>query len=106
MELQASKYLRDTLKITLNEVYIEKDEEKQRILQIEQHVEEVFKSIPDSTKEGEHLQTEENIGIISHEMENYKSHITDLITLLKPSTPPEVRSQREKEVVGNIDDMA
>jgi hypothetical protein len=63
------------------------------------HIEEVFKSIPDNAQEGEHLQTEENIGRITQAMENYKSHITDLMALLKPSTPPEVRSQREQEVV-------
>ena len=39
-------------------------------------------------------------------MENYKSHITNLMTLLNPSTPREIRSQREKEVAGHMENMA
>jgi hypothetical protein len=70
------------------------------------HIEEVFKSILDNTQEGAHLQTEEKIGKIVQAMEDYKSHITDLMTLLNPSTPPKVNSQREEEVAGNMENMA
>jgi plasmid maintenance system antidote protein VapI len=39
-------------------------------------------------------------------MENYKSHITELMALLKPRTPLEVRSQREQEVTGHKENIA
>jgi hypothetical protein len=53
----------------------------------------VFKTIPDSAEEG-NIPTKEKIEKIAQTMENYKSHITELMELLQPSTPPEVRSQR------------
>jgi hypothetical protein len=34
-------------------------------------------------------------------MENYRSHITELMELLAPSTPPKVRTQREQEVTSH-----
>jgi hypothetical protein len=57
----------------------------------------VFKTIPDKCKKG-NIPTEEKIEKIVQTMENYRSHITELMELLQPSTPPEVRSQREQEV--------
>jgi hypothetical protein len=38
---------------------------------------------------------------IAQTMEDYKSHIKDLMALLQPSTPPEVIMQREQEVTGH-----
>jgi hypothetical protein len=105
-ELQTTKDIKDTLKITLNEVQVEKDQEKKHIGQIEECIEEVFKSIPDNTQEGAHLQTEEKIGKIAQAMENYKSHITGLDGTIEPKHTPEVSSQREKEVAGNMENMA
>jgi hypothetical protein len=43
------------LKYKLKEVQIEKDEGKKNIGHIEQRVEEVFNSIPDSAQEGAYL---------------------------------------------------
>jgi plasmid maintenance system antidote protein VapI len=39
-------------------------------------------------------------------MENYRSHITELMALLQPSTPPEVRSQRVQEVTYHKENIA
>jgi hypothetical protein len=57
----------------------------------------VFKTILNNVQEG-NVPTEGKIEKIPQTMENYKSHITKLMTLLQPSTPPEVRSQRVQEV--------
>jgi 6-pyruvoyl-tetrahydropterin synthase len=94
------------LKINFNEVQVEKDKENKWILQIEECIEEVFKSILDNTQEGVHLKTEEKIGNIVQAMENYKSYIIDLLALLNPSTPPEVHLQREKEVSRHMENIA
>jgi hypothetical protein len=50
-------------------------------------LEEVFKTIPDDTKEG-NIPTKEKIEKIVQDMKTYRSHITELTKLLeKPSTP-------------------
>jgi len=36
-----------------------------------------------------------------HAIEAYRSHITELMELLSPSMPPEVRTQREKKVTSH-----
>jgi hypothetical protein len=68
-------------------------------------VEKVFKTIPDSTKEG-NIPTKENIENITHIRDNYRSHIIELMALLQPSTPPEVRSQRMQEVTDHKENIA
>jgi hypothetical protein len=39
-------------------------------------------------------------------METYISHIIELIELLAPRTPPELRTQREQEVTGHMERIA
>jgi hypothetical protein len=46
-------------------------------------------------KKGHTYRLKEKIGNMAQAMEDYKSHITELMELLNPSTPPEVRSQRD-----------
>jgi hypothetical protein len=54
---------------------------------IGQHVEEVLKTIIDSTQEGENSKPKEKIENIRQAMENYRSRIIDFTTLLAPRTP-------------------
>lgn len=71
----------------INQVHFERGEAKQCTGRIDQQVEEVFKTIVDNTQ-GENLPIEENIEKIAQDMENYRSHITELKKLQEPSTPP------------------
>jgi hypothetical protein len=50
-----AKDIRDAMKITIHEIYIEKDEAKQCIGQIEKCIEEVFRSFLDNAQEGTYL---------------------------------------------------
>jgi hypothetical protein len=68
-------------------VQFERDTVKKNISRMEKKVEEVFNMIPGSAEEG-NIPTEENIKKIAQTMEVYKVHITKLISLLQPSTPP------------------
>jgi hypothetical protein len=52
IDLQFIKQVSDPLKIKINQVHVERDEVMQRTGQIEQRVEEVFKTIPNSAKRG------------------------------------------------------
>jgi hypothetical protein len=38
-------------------------------------------------------------------MEAYRAHIAELMDLLVPTTPPEVRTQREKEVTSHMESI-
>jgi hypothetical protein len=81
-------------------VQFKRDTVKQHIERMEQWVEEVFKTIIDSTK-GESIPTDGNIEKITQAMEAYRVHIADLTDLLSPTTLPEVRTQREKNVTSH-----
>jgi hypothetical protein len=70
------------------------------IERIEKQVEEVFKTISDNTQ-GENIPTEGKIEKITQAMEAYRVQIIELTKLLVPTTPPEVRTQREKEATGH-----
>jgi hypothetical protein len=50
-----------------------------------------------TSAQGENIPIEGKIEKIAQAMETYRSHITELTELLPPSTPPEVRTQREQE---------
>jgi hypothetical protein len=55
--LQLANEVKRTLELTIDKVQFERDTVKQNIARIEHKVEEVFKTIPDSTQEGEILPT-------------------------------------------------
>jgi predicted transcriptional regulator len=68
---------------------------KKHTTRMEQEAGEVFKTIPNSMKEG-NIPMEEKIEKTMQDMESYRSHLTELIELLvAPITPLEVRAQRE-----------
>jgi oligoendopeptidase F len=98
MNLETTKEVKEILEISLNQVQLERDEEKQRMEKIEQRLEEVFKTIPDNAQ-AEELSTEEKIQKIVQAMESYRQEITDLEEKVIPSTPPEIKAQREQQVV-------
>jgi hypothetical protein len=103
--LQLAKEVNNTLEITLNQVKFERDETKKCTGRIEKQVEEVFKTISDSAQ-GENIPTEDKIEKITQAMETYRIQITELTELLVPSTPPEVRIQREQEATGHTESIA
>jgi hypothetical protein len=72
---------------------------------LEQRLEEVFQTIPDSALAGE-LNAEEKIKRIAQTMEGYKQEIVELVGKLTPTTPPEVRSEREQQETEQIDSIA
>jgi hypothetical protein len=92
--LQLAKKVSDTLKITINQVQVERDEVKQCTGRIEKWVEEVFKTIPENA-EGGNIPMKEKIEKITQAMENYRSHITELMT------PKTKHSTRRSEQKGN-----
>jgi hypothetical protein len=90
-----AKNVKKTLEMKLRQVQVEREQEKERTGRIKKQMEEVFKTISESTKGG-NIPTKEKIEKITHDMEAYRSHITKLKNLLSsPSTPPELRTQRE-----------
>jgi len=91
--------------MTLEQVKFERDETKQFTLRIEKQVEEEFKTIADSAQ-GENLHTEGKIEKTTQTMEDYRSHITDFMNLLVPTTPPKVRTKREQEAIGHAKNIA
>jgi hypothetical protein len=48
MNLETTKEVKEILEISLNQVQLERDEEKQCMEKLEQRLEEVFKTIPDN----------------------------------------------------------
>jgi len=58
--LQLANEVKRTLELTINQVHFERDKVKQCTRRMEQQVEEVYKTIPDITQEG-NIPTEENI---------------------------------------------
>jgi hypothetical protein len=72
---------------------------------LEQQVEEEFKTISDSVQ-GENVSTEGKIMKIEQLVDTYKAHIAELTNLLVPTTPPKVRTQREKEAIGHTESIA
>jgi predicted nucleic acid-binding Zn-ribbon protein len=83
-----------TLELTINQAQFKIDAINKHTRRMEQHVEEVFKIIPNNVQEG-NIPIEEKIENITHAMEAYKSHIAELTERLAPNTTPEVRKQGE-----------
>jgi hypothetical protein len=98
MNLETTREEKEILEIALKEVQLERDEEKQCTEKLEQRLEEVFQTIPDNAL-AEELSTEEKIQKIAQAMEGYRQEIIDLAEKVIPSTPPEIKAQREQQVV-------
>jgi hypothetical protein len=95
-KLETTKEENEVLEIALKEVQIECEEEKKHVDKLDQILEEVFQMIPDNTLAGE-LNVEEKIKRIAQAMDSYKQEIIELVGKLTPTTPPKVRSEREKQ---------
>jgi hypothetical protein len=63
---------------------------------LEKRLEEVFQTISDSALAGE-INAEEKLKKIAQMMEEYKQEIVELVGKITPTTPPEVRSEREQQ---------
>jgi hypothetical protein len=87
--LEIDKEAKEVLETILTEVWIERDEEKQRADKLEKGLEEFFQMIPYNTLARE-LSAEEKLKRITHMMEGYKHEIVELVGKMTPTTPPEV----------------
>jgi hypothetical protein len=85
----------------LKEVIIQEGQEKnmaqKKVDEMENQIHVVFKAIIDSV-ESEGASSEEKMRNIVHTLQQYKDQIKELEDLTIPTTPPYVRSKREKDV--------
>jgi hypothetical protein len=103
--LEIDKEVKEILEISLNQVHLDKDEDKQCVEKTKQRLEEVFKTIPDNVQ-SEELSTKEKIQKIAQDMENYRQDIIDLEETVIPSIPLDIKEKREQqdmEYVENIE---
>jgi hypothetical protein len=63
---------------------------------LEEILEEVFQTIPESALAGE-INAEEKLQKIVQAMDGYKQEIRELVEKMTPTTPPEVRTEREQQ---------
>jgi predicted nucleic acid-binding Zn-ribbon protein len=90
--------------VTCEKITLEKEEEKQRVDNLEKNLTEVYMSIPNCAQAQE-VTIEEKIQHFAQTMERYKQEIAELTEKLTPSTTPEVREKREKEANVHIESI-
>jgi hypothetical protein len=72
---------------------------------LEQRLEELFQTISDNKLAGE-INAEEKLNKIAQRMEEYKHEIVELVGKLTPTTPPEVKLEREQQEIEKADFLA
>jgi len=93
--LQLAQEDNTSMKEAISQEGKERKIEQQKLDEMEKHINVVFQAILDST-ESEEESSEEKIRKITQTMEKYKEHIKELEEHAIPTTPPELRAQREK----------
>jgi predicted nucleic acid-binding Zn-ribbon protein len=63
---------------------------------LEERLEEVFQTIPESAL-ARKINAEEKLQTIVQEMDEYKQDIRELVQKITPTTPPEFRKKRRKK---------
>jgi hypothetical protein len=92
------------MKESLNHEAQQKERAQQKVEEMETQIHILFQAIPDNTNE-EAVSSEEKLRRIEKTIQHYKEKIKELEEHVTPTTPPEVRVQREQEATTTAEDI-